>query len=343
VVGCLALYALHRRLLPRNVKPDSSLHRAMWAVQKTVPMVVLGPKTVLFVGEFLAQHAPLEVSRLDPPNPVAHRRTALAAFDGALGPQAAAAAAQCSAWCVVKTHRSRHDCSLLFAHHDGFLYSTHAPSFNTDFLLATLSSRPYPMLDRYVLAEAKLQPSLRYEASMPAALALRGALLLKVPPISPCHTSRCLCMQSGVASGPLTSPPSRSLASCRDTRRWRWRSVRLIWRPPRSSSTPHCRYIAPLPPHPRVHATTDKAQSLVSSSLLHLSTSAPSHPVPSHPRPVIPSSRHPVIPSSRHPVIPSSCHPVWQAPMSRSNLRDVATLLEHVQALAQVQSYLGPI
>ena len=61
------------------------------------------------------------------------------------------------------------------------------------------------MLDRYVLAEAKLQPSLRYEASMPAALALRGALLLKVPPISPCHTSRCLCMQSGVASGPLTS------------------------------------------------------------------------------------------------------------------------------------------
>ena len=103
VVGCLALYALHRRLLPRNVKPDSSLHRAMWAVQKTVPMVVLGPKTVLFVGEFLAQHAPLEVSRLDPPNPVAHRRTALAAFDGALGPQAAAAAAQCSAWCVFKT------------------------------------------------------------------------------------------------------------------------------------------------------------------------------------------------------------------------------------------------
>ena len=64
------------------------------------------------------------------------------------------------------------------------------------------------MLDRYVLAEAKLQPSLRYEASMPAALALRGALLLKVP-LSP-HFC-CLCMQCGVASGPLTSPPSRSL------------------------------------------------------------------------------------------------------------------------------------
>ena len=29
--------------------------------------------------------------------------------------------------------------------------------------------------------------------------------------------------------------------------------------------------------------------------------------------------------------------------MSRSNLRDVATLLEHVQALAQVRTYLGPI
>jgi len=47
---------------------------------------------------------------------------------------------------------------------------------------------------------------------------------------------------------------------------------------------------------------------------------------------------HTHAPSSRHPVIPS----LWQAPMSRSNLRDVATLLEHVQALAQVQSYLGP-
>jgi len=74
---------------------------------------------VLFVGEFLTQHAPLEVSRLDPPNPVAHRRTALAAFDSALGPQAAAAAAQCSAWCVVKTHPFTPRWLPTYAHHDG--------------------------------------------------------------------------------------------------------------------------------------------------------------------------------------------------------------------------------
>ena len=73
----------------------------MWAVQKAVPMVVLCPKTVFFIGEFLTTHAPLTISRMDPPNPVAHRRAALAAFDAALGQHAAAAAAQCSAWWVL--------------------------------------------------------------------------------------------------------------------------------------------------------------------------------------------------------------------------------------------------
>ena len=95
------LYCLYRRLLPRHVKPDSGLHRAMWAVQKTVPMVVLGQKTVFYAGEFLTTHAQLDVSRLDPPNPLVHRRTFVTHFDACLGQQAAATVSQCKAWFVL--------------------------------------------------------------------------------------------------------------------------------------------------------------------------------------------------------------------------------------------------
>ena len=59
VVACVCLYTLYRRLLPRHVKPDSSLHRYMWGVQKVLPMVVLCQKAVWYLGEFLSTHAPL--------------------------------------------------------------------------------------------------------------------------------------------------------------------------------------------------------------------------------------------------------------------------------------------
>ena len=129
VVACVCLYALYRRLLPRHVKPDSSLHRYMWGVQKALPMVVLCQKTVWYLGEFLSTHAPLDIARMDPPNPATHRRTYVNAFDTAMQQHTAACASQCSAW--------------------------------------------------FVLAEAKLQASVRYDAHLTTSLDLRGSILLK--------------------------------------------------------------------------------------------------------------------------------------------------------------------
>ena len=53
VMASMALYALYRRLLPANMQPDGKLHKALWGVQKTVPLVVVCENVMWTTGEFL--------------------------------------------------------------------------------------------------------------------------------------------------------------------------------------------------------------------------------------------------------------------------------------------------
>jgi WASH complex subunit 7 len=101
IVGCFALYALYRRLLPRQVLPDKKLYKHLWGVQKQVPLVVLFQNSVWSAGEFLQQHAPFELKHPDPPNPALYSRTYLAQFDQSLGRRTAALLSQCAAWFVL--------------------------------------------------------------------------------------------------------------------------------------------------------------------------------------------------------------------------------------------------
>lgn len=129
VVKALALYALYRRLLPPNMQPDSKLHKALWGVQKQVPLVVVCENVMWTAGEFLLQHAPLEIKKPDPPNAGLYRREYVKSFDAALASRTASLVSQIGAWLV--------------------------------------------------LAESRIQPCLRHEASIPQSLDIRGSILLK--------------------------------------------------------------------------------------------------------------------------------------------------------------------
>jgi hypothetical protein len=50
VVSSMTLYALFRRLLPANITPDPKLHKVLWGVQKTVPIVTLCGKLMWMTG-----------------------------------------------------------------------------------------------------------------------------------------------------------------------------------------------------------------------------------------------------------------------------------------------------
>jgi len=129
IIHCLALYALYRRLLPSNVEPDGKLHKALWAVQKVVPFVIIYEKTVWKVGDFLTSYAPFYQPKPDPPNSEVNLRQFMSTFDASLGQRAAALVSQCTAWMI--------------------------------------------------LAESKLQPSLRHDTNLSQTLDIRGSILLK--------------------------------------------------------------------------------------------------------------------------------------------------------------------
>ena len=105
VISALALYALYRRLMPPNIQPDPKLHKALWGVQKSVPIVVVCENVMWTTGEFLQQHAPLEIKKPDPPNAAAYRREFVRSFDAALAGRSASLASQISAWLVLAETR----------------------------------------------------------------------------------------------------------------------------------------------------------------------------------------------------------------------------------------------
>ena len=74
VIVSFALYALYRRLTPRNVPPDQKLYKALWGVQKIVPFVVLCDKVLWYPPEFLQNHSALDAKYLEPANPIAYRK-----------------------------------------------------------------------------------------------------------------------------------------------------------------------------------------------------------------------------------------------------------------------------
>jgi hypothetical protein len=58
VVGCFALYALYRQLVPPRVAPDAKIQKLLWSAQKVVPAVVLYHKVRLF-SRVYSFHRPL--------------------------------------------------------------------------------------------------------------------------------------------------------------------------------------------------------------------------------------------------------------------------------------------
>lgn len=101
VVGSYALYALHRRLMPSHVAPDAKIHKTLWSIQKTVPLIVLHQSCIFCTGEFLRDYAPFEIKKPDPADPEVYRRSYISSFDGAFSARVAAFAAQCSAWLLL--------------------------------------------------------------------------------------------------------------------------------------------------------------------------------------------------------------------------------------------------
>lgn len=101
VMGGIALYCLYRKLLPPNQYPDQKLHKAMWSIQKTLPVVVICENIMWKVGEFLMTHAYLEVKKLEPQNPEACRHAYIQQFDQTLNQRVASLVSQCKAWMLL--------------------------------------------------------------------------------------------------------------------------------------------------------------------------------------------------------------------------------------------------
>lgn len=105
IIGSIALYALYRRLLPANIAPDAKLHKALWTVQKTVPIVVLCERVVWNFGEFISTYANFEIKKPDPANPEVYRREYIAKFDSLLSQRTASLASQSAAWMILSESR----------------------------------------------------------------------------------------------------------------------------------------------------------------------------------------------------------------------------------------------
>jgi hypothetical protein len=87
------------------VIPDKKFYRALWSVQKEVPLVVLYQKVVWAAGEFMMSYTPFDVKNLDPPNPAVYSRQYVSQFDQALGGRTSALLSQCAAWFALAESR----------------------------------------------------------------------------------------------------------------------------------------------------------------------------------------------------------------------------------------------
>lgn len=103
IMSSFALYALYRRLLPKNIPPDGKLFRAFWLVQKTVPFVVIVDKFLWFPGEFLQESAaaPGAMGALDPPSAPAFRKLYMEKYVSHFPNKANLVVAQCTAWFIL--------------------------------------------------------------------------------------------------------------------------------------------------------------------------------------------------------------------------------------------------
>ena len=86
LVGLCGLYALHRILLPPAAVPDRELFTKFWQSQRKVPLVPLYGKVVWTADAFILKFCPLrtvDVTKVSPKDPAAHRRAAAAALSDA--------------------------------------------------------------------------------------------------------------------------------------------------------------------------------------------------------------------------------------------------------------------
>uniref|UniRef100_A0A7S2WHU2 WASH complex subunit 4 n=1 Tax=Rhizochromulina marina TaxID=1034831 RepID=A0A7S2WHU2_9STRA len=107
LVGTFALYVIYRRLTPAYVEPDVKFYKRLWAVQKTVPMVVLCGRVAWFPSDFIVDYVRLEVRKLDPPDVAAARRAFIDKFDEAFPAKVRESHAEVMVWLVaMESHMS---------------------------------------------------------------------------------------------------------------------------------------------------------------------------------------------------------------------------------------------
>jgi WASH complex subunit 7 len=66
LVDLFGLYALYRRMFRTTAEPERSMFKALWQMQKKVPIVMLYARASWLVADFLEQYAPLQTSGLNP-------------------------------------------------------------------------------------------------------------------------------------------------------------------------------------------------------------------------------------------------------------------------------------
>ena len=155
VVGAFALYALYRQLVPPIVPPDAKMQKFLWSVQKTLPMVVLGDKVRVRVPVCVRPSPPPCVCLCLTPSmqvvwyPAEFLQT-YAPYD-----------------------LKKPDPPNPAAHRKAFLQQFDQSLAQRVQLLVAQTS------NWFVLAESRLQASLRHEESVRKAMDLRGSIVLK--------------------------------------------------------------------------------------------------------------------------------------------------------------------
>jgi WASH complex subunit 7 len=77
LVGVFGMYVLYRRLVPQNIQPDKAFYLQMWKVQLKMPVVTLAGKVPWFPSDFLREHAPSNIDKMEPPDATVYRRNFL--------------------------------------------------------------------------------------------------------------------------------------------------------------------------------------------------------------------------------------------------------------------------
>ncbi len=74
LVGVFGMYVLYRQLVPQNIQPDKNFYHQLWKVQLKMPVVTLAGKVAWFPADFLREHAPSNIEKLNPPDAGKYRR-----------------------------------------------------------------------------------------------------------------------------------------------------------------------------------------------------------------------------------------------------------------------------